>query len=859
MSSYSRKMNRLAKHDKFAELLPVLEYWDDEKVYLCDGPSLAVWYTCQPSNGGNDDIRNALNNMYRAGFPKDTLMQVSLVSSPDIEDSLYGFRSIRGNRTVGPDNQQSNAIGRAIHDFYRNGTIDSINESGFRFRDYELWFVVKIPLANLEPTEKEIAQLRDVKKRMRRALDVFGAKEVNEQGYIRRMRVLMNMYDKTGWRTKPKGKESSQSTGPLRDMIMKPGTRVDVSPVGVSFKNSREEEKQYVKSLSVANMPEHMVYGQMMDLMGDWLEGRAGFMTEHFMLTLNIAFPDQSKAKSKFSKNRAFINNQAKGPIVQYLDRLRFQNKDFNDLNRELDQENSALVEYSLQITVFGKSQKAAEDFTDEIIGFYDRKKVEVVEDAFFTLPFFIAALPMGLSNEFKRHSNRFNQCTSKALPFLTPHMASWKGNTGYPALMLTSRLGQIVNLDLFASPTNFNCFVAAASGSGKSFFSGYLINSMLGSGGEYQPNPDLPFEKQQKYDDGGQVFVIDVGRSYEGLAAQFSNSQFLVFDANLEFSLNPFLYIDEFAGENGQGMMVLSILKTMASKEGYISDLQGSEMLVLLNRLWNEKGNKAMVDDFVVLCKHSEYDEVRKIGEQLKPFCQGEYYGSFVTNDKPPIDFNSRLVVAELEELKSDTHLQQVVLMSVVMSIQHAMYLTGTERRKMFFLDEAWSFLKDTGGTNFFGEFIETAFRRLRKYNASGVVITQSILDGYQSQVGRAVMDNSAWKILLSQEAEAIDKLEDEKAYSGSSLDYKMLKSIHTVQPNPKQTDIAYSELMISNAGQKQVCRLYTDRKIQLLLSTRGDEKDRRRQWMERGFTLTEAVDKMIEEEQSQSQNKAG
>jgi len=65
-------MERLAKHDKFAELLPVLEYWDDEKVYLCDGPSLAVWYTCQPSNGGNDDIRNALNNMYRAGFPKDT-------------------------------------------------------------------------------------------------------------------------------------------------------------------------------------------------------------------------------------------------------------------------------------------------------------------------------------------------------------------------------------------------------------------------------------------------------------------------------------------------------------------------------------------------------------------------------------------------------------------------------------------------------------------------------------------------------------------------------------------------------------------------------------------------------------------
>ncbi|PTC00745.1 hypothetical protein C9975_05835 [Thalassospira xiamenensis] len=852
MSSYQRKMQRLVKHDRFSELLPVLEYWEDEKVYLCDGPYLGMWFSCQPTNGGNDEIRNALNNMYRASFPKNTLMQVSLVSTPDIEDTLYGFRAVRGNRNLGVDNQQSNAIGKAIHDFYRQGTVKAINESGFRFRDFELWFMVKIPIASIEPTEKELAQMREVRKRMRRSLSIFGAREVDEQGYVRRMRVLTNMYDKSGWRTRPKDAEQAFSSSPLRELALKPGTRLDVSASGVSFKDARENEKQFIKSLSVAQMPEHMVYGQMMDLMGDWAQGRSGFMSEHFMLTLNIAFPDQSKAKADFSKKRAFINNQAKGPIVQILDRLRFQNKDFNDLNRELDQDNSSLVEYSMQITVFAESQEKAEEFTDEISEFYERKKVELVEDTFFTLPFMIAAMPFGLSNEFRKHSSRFNICTSKALPFLTPHMAGWKGNTAYPAVMLTSRLGQVVNFDLFKSSTNYNAFISAQSGSGKSFLSGYIINCMLGSGIKYQPNPDADYEKQQEFDDGAQVYVIDIGRSYEGVAAQFHDSNFLVFDNSLSYSLNPFLYIDEFDGKDGQGIMVLSLLKTMASPKGNITDLQNSIMLTLLNQLWREKGKESMIDDFVDLCKESEHEEVRKIGYQLKPFCQGEYYGHFMTNDKPPINFNSRLVVAELEALKQDEHLQIVVLMSVVMSIQHSMYLSGTERRKMFFLDEAWEFLKESSGNTFFSAFIETAFRRLRKYNAAGVVITQSLLDGYQSEVGRAVMDNSEWKINLSQKDETIDKLESEKAFSGSALDFRILKSIHTVTPDPDHTDIAYSELLISGDGQKQVCRLYTDRRIQLLLSTKGDEKDRRKNWMDRGYTLIEAVDKMIEEEQA-------
>jgi len=874
MSAYQRKLKRMMKHERFSDLVPVIEYWEDEKAFLCDGPALAMMFICQPTNGGNDKIRNGLANLYKTQMPEDTLMQVSLVSTPDIENQLYGFRALRGNRNVGPDKEQSNAIGKAIHDFYRNGTRDPINEDGTIFRDYEVWFTVKMPLKSLEPTEKELNTFRALQNRIHKSLNMFAAEICDARGWTRRMRVLMNMYDDNSkWRERPKMKEAAYSTQKLSELCLAPGSRMDVKNRGVSILDGNDKERQFIKSMSITEMHEEMVYGQMLDLMGDWLNGREGALNEHFMLTLNIWYPNQNKAKSAFQKRRGFVNKQAKGSIVQYVDRLRFQNKDFSDLNRELDQEKSALLEYSLQMTVIGKTEKRVQSFAEDVKASYEKRKVTIVEDSMFTLPFFISSLPMGMNLEFKQHCGRFNQCTSKALTFMTPHMASWKGNTSHPAVMLTSRLGQVVNIDPFQTPTNYNIFTAATSGAGKSFWSNYLTNCLNGSGISYQPNPDIDWEHQQNYDDGAQVFIIDVGRSYEGLASQFEDSQFLSFNKDTQFSLNPFLYIHEFdakdsdSGDNqdadiGQSIMVLNLLKTMASQSGQVNDFQHAELFKIVIDVWKEKGNEALVDDVVERCNNHSEQEMNRLGAQLSLFCQDGPYGAFFRKDKPPVNFDSRLVVVELEELEGDEHLLSIVLMAVVMAIEKAMYLGGTDRRKILLLDEAWKYIKSDKDTSqrlkFFSQFLEKNWRRLRKYNGAGIMITQSLLDGYQSDVGRAILANSYWKFLLMQDDEVIDKLEEEKAYSGSRTDFKLLKSLHTRAPEPRLTDVAYSEIYIKSEGNNQVCRLYTDRRTQLLLTTHPNEKKQRNKWIERGYTLNQAVEKMLEEERALKEGKA-
>ena len=859
-SLHTRRLKSMLKHDSFGQLMSVIEYWDEDGIFITEGPAIGAMLICTPTAGCNDDIRNSLSNLYKIDFPANTTIQASLVSTPDIKDMLYGFNSVRYNRMVGEDQELCEALHETIHNYFDEGSKSPINDSGFKFSNKELWFTVKVPIKHAVPTDKEIAGFNDNIRQVISMLSMFGPHRANEFDFKRRMNVLLNMYDKDGWTKKAKHEDIESRSLPLRDIILNPGKTVNVRHNGISIKDDNGKESQFIKQMSIVDMPEQMVYGQMLNLIGDWENGHTG-LYEPFMLTLNIVYPDQIAAKSALTKRRGFITNQARGPIIQYLDKLRFQKRDFDAVNRELDQEGSKLVSYSLQVSIFSRTEKEAEAFGERMRGYYSRLNVRLISDNNFALPFFLGSLPFGMDKTYVENSCRFNQSTSKAMVFLTPHMASWTGNTPYPTMMMASRLGQVVNLDFFSSPTNYNAFLAATSGAGKSFYIGYIINLMLGSGSYRYSDPigskrinQKPDAKYNIPDDGSQVFVIDVGRSYEGLAAQYAGAQFLVFGAEFKYSLNPFPSITDFFGKEGQANMLRAIIKTMACPSGEVTDFQNAELLAVLTTVWNNFGKNSTITDVSNVCIKHEDLEMRRIGQQLRPFCEGGAYGDFFSNKYPPVDFSSRLVVCELEELKSDPHLQVVVLMTVMMSIQYCMYLTGTKRRKAIIVDEGWEYLKDDGNKasmmSFFAEFLETAWRRLRKTNGAGFLVTQSVMDGYGSPAGRAIINNSAWLLLMKQNSEAVDKLEQEKMYSGTKGDFAMIRSLRTVKPEPGIRDEAFSEVFVRYEGQKQVCRLYTDRKMQLILTTTPHEKEKRKSYMDKGMSLVEATEAMFQDE---------
>ena len=470
MGVYSKKINKILEHEPFSQLMPVVEYLSDEKMFLLEEPAIASMIICQPTSGTSEEIRNAFNTIYKSIYPVGTTIQAQLVSTPDIEDSLFGYRAVRGNRMMNSDQEQCEALADTVHDFYREGTNKEINNTGFRFRNYEFWFTIKIPIKGALPTEDEARQLGQITDTIVARLNMFAPFIANERDYYRRLRVLLNMYDKDGWRKKAQHQEKEFRTVRLGETLLEPGKTVEVHKDGISFKDQDDNECMHVKVLTMLEMPEEMFYGQMLNMVGDWQHGTEGLF-DGFMISLNLIIPDQDKAKSNILRKRTFVTNQAQGVLLKFIDKLGFQKEDYDAIDREITQENAAILKYSLQMTTFSANKASSNAFAQKIMGYYSRLNIRVIQDNHFVLPFFLGNLPFGLHSLYQLYSMRFNECTSKLATFLTPHMASWKGNTAYPSLMMSSRLGQVVNLDFYDSPTNYNIYLAATSGSGKSFY----------------------------------------------------------------------------------------------------------------------------------------------------------------------------------------------------------------------------------------------------------------------------------------------------------------------------------------------------------------------------------------------------
>lgn len=854
MASYAKKIQKILEHEPFSQLMPVVEYLQDTKTFLLDEPAIGAMIICQPTSGCNDELRNAFTTIYKSEYVEGTTVQAQLVSYPDIEDALFGYRAVRKNRMVNQDQEVAETFGQSVENFFRKSTTQKVNQTGYKFKNYEFWFTVKQPIKDAVPTKTELDTFAKLVRQIASRLSAFSPFIATERDYFRRMRVLWNMYDKDGWRTKPQHLEKEFRTAHINEMILRPGKRLDSKVDGVSVVDENNEECLFIKPMSILELPEQMYYGQMLNLLGDWKNGTS-VLSEPFILSLNLVFPNQLKARNSFNKGKTFITNQAQGALLKFIDKLGFQKEDYDAVDREITQENARLLKYSMQLTVFSKNREEANEFAEKVTGYYSRMNIKLMPDNHFALPFTLAAFPFGMHKLFLQYSSRFNDGTSKLATFLTPHMASWKGNTNYPALLLSTRLGQLFNFDPFSSETNYNCFLAATSGAGKSFYAGYLIYNFLGSGILKHDNPDLPLDELPKFDDGGQVFVVDVGRSYEGLAAQYADSRFLVFGNDFKYSLNPFPNIVDFYGKEGEANMLRAIIKCMAFPSGNVTDFQNSEILRILEIVWEAKGQKATITDVAEECLRHEEHEIIRIGQQLRPFTDKGIYGQYFSDKYPPVKYDARLIVCELQELDSDTHLLVTVLMTLVMSIQKQMYLSGTDKRKLFLLDEGWKYIKADGAQaeqlKFFSEFLEAGWRKFRKTNSAGVLITQDCNDGYASPAGRAIVNNSAWLLLMKQNPEAVDRLESDKLYAGTEMDFHLIRSLTTSKPKPGVTDEAFSEIFIRYEGMKQVCRLYTDRRIQLILTTTPDEKARRQRYIDQGMSMSEAIDAMIEDEQ--------
>jgi conjugal transfer ATP-binding protein TraC len=791
---------QLFKANRVVELFPTLAYDHDNAIFLLEDKSLAFSFICRPMSGADDSVQSRINNFLNFEWPDDTIIQFTLFSSDNVNQEINDYLSRRISTT-------NHLLVKAVEnraEFLKEATRTPLGSTSICVRNIYLVISVKLPIKGMMPDEWEMEKASDLQVISNKSLETIGLnpKAMDNNLFIKVMDSLINHGEDAIW-------QENRTREALEDITLN-------SQILDADKSIRVDEKglwigdQRLKTISVKKFPEVVYPGFGVNFMGDMMTGARGIRSQ-FIISANVFYPSKHKTKAAIDKKRQFTVSQANGPLSKFVPILKAKEHGFDVLNRALDDGDSPVKLY-FSICVFGNTEEEATEAASTVRSYYSELGFQLVVDKYFVLPLFLNSLPHGADREAIRDTFRYRTFATRQVAPLLPLFGDWKG-TGNAVMNFISRNGQLMNVDLFDSGTNYNVVIAAQSGAGKSFFTSNMITNYLSIGGK--------------------VWVIDVGRSYLKLSETY-DGDFVHFGKDSDICLNPFQLVKNFDEESD---ILTGLVSAMAAPTEKLSDQQVSNLKRIMKELWIEHGNEMTIDLIHERMLASEDRRLKDVGEQLYSFTSKGDYGKYFVGQNN-VSFQENFTVLELDDLQGREHLMQVVLLQLIYQIQQDMYLGEKDRPKVVVIDEAWSLLSKGN----IAEFIEHGYRRFRKYGGAACTVTQSINDLYSNRVGVAIAENSANMYLLRQKSEAINQLKEQNRLPLSAGGYELLKTVHTSSGE-------YSEIFFSTEYGAGIGRLIVDPFEVLLYSTKATDVHAIEKKKAKGLSTADAIREVLEE----------
>ena len=305
----------------------------------------------------------------------------------------------------------------------------------------------------------------------------------------------------------------------------------------------------------------------------------------------------------------------------------------------------------------------------------------------------------------------------------------------------LNSQNESFIIFDRF-SLENSNMAIMATSGAGKSFF--------------------VKLEAVRSLMLGTEMIIIDPEGEYKALS-DAAGGEYISFSFGSSSKINPFDLSTVYEeGENNLGLKILTLHSLFKVIMGTLTPTQEALLDQALVDTYRAKGitqdpatqkkEPPLMEDLYKILIGKETKDALDLAARLEKFVKGSYVGIF--DQQTNIDLKNPFTVFGVKEL-------QDTLRPIAMFIILDYIWTRIKRdlkKRILIVDEAWLMMRypDTA------QFLWSIVKRARKYYLGLTTITQDVEDFLAQDIGKAIITNSALKVLLKQSPAAIDKISE-------------------------------------------------------------------------------------------------
>ena len=511
-----------------------------------------------------------------------------------------------------------------------------------------------------------------------------------------------------------------QNLTSVQDIIAPSAIEVDFSFIKI--------DNTFIRTLFITGYPRYVS--------ANWLSPLINF--NHSLDISMYVYPSDSKEtldnlRRRIAEMEAEINTDIeRGRIPQAATEAGLE--DAKSLQSQLVKGAERFFQFSLYVSISAETEKELNTITQQVqsmlasLLIIGKTASLSMEDAFkTTLPY--------CKDRLLITRNMDTTALSTTFPFTSSELSDNQGIL----YGINAHNDSLVIFDRY-SLENANMLVLATSGAGKSY------------------SVKLEILRSLMFDT--QVIILDPENEYE-MVTKAVGGNYISFSTSSVHKINPFQIANpKESTEDEMGYKYLflqSLLKIMMGEMSPIEDATLNRALVLTYR---QKGitedpsthvlEPPRLEDLYRALIGMEDETSKVIAARLEKYVMGSTKGIF--DQQSNIDIDAPVTVFTLRELADEI---RPIVMFMILDFVWTQVRKDL-RKRMLIVDEAWYLMRYEDSAKILQGFV----KRARKYYLGVTVISQNVDDFLSSPYGKAIITNSALKMLFKQSSAAINQI---------------------------------------------------------------------------------------------------